>query len=173
LVAARLFAVVACLTISAALIAISLVIFVLPTLHAVRAWWSARILYGVALVCVLLTFTIFAECGDDDDENAVPSCDSGAGAILNILNVFILLGLIVISYWIEAPETPIMTGLFERLFPLTPATSTTPAAAAVVTATHRHTQKKTSSSDTTTPPPDTEMQVVSGSTRGTADKNNW
>jgi hypothetical protein len=70
--------------------------FVLPTIQAVRTWWSARVLNGVALVCVLITFTIFAECGDDDDD-ALP-CGSGAGAVLNILNVFILLGLIVISY---------------------------------------------------------------------------
>jgi hypothetical protein len=160
------------------------VIFVVSTLQAVRTWWSARILNGVALVCVLLTFTIFAECGVDDDD-ALP-CGSGAGTVLNIRNVFILLGLIVLSYWIEAPETPIviMTGLFERIVPppatiTATTTSTTPAAAAAV-ATHCHTQK-TLSSDTTTPPEteirttsrattttpdDTKMQVVSGSTRG-------
>jgi hypothetical protein len=94
LVAAQFFATVACLVISAALIAISLVIFVLPTVHAVRAWWTVRILYCVALFCVLLTYTFFAFCD---------SCSSGAGSILNGLNVPILIALIVLAFWIEVP----------------------------------------------------------------------
>jgi hypothetical protein len=85
---------VACLVLSAALIAISLVIFVLPTVHAVRAWWTVRILYCVALFCVLLTYTFFAAC---------KSCSSDAGSIINGLNVPILIALIVLAFWIEVP----------------------------------------------------------------------
>jgi hypothetical protein len=123
LAAARLFAVVACLTISAVLITISLVLFVLPTIHAVRAWWSARILYCVALLCVLLTFTFYSACD---------SCDSSGGSALNGLNVLILIGLIVIAFWIEVPEKPLL-----RLCGVGPTaaavTSTAPAAMPHVT----------------------------------------
>jgi hypothetical protein len=121
-----LFAVVACLTISAVLIAISLVLFVLPTIHAVRAWWTTRILYCVALLCVLLTFTFYAECD---------SCDSRAGSVLNGLNVLILIVLIVIAFWIEVPAKPLL-GLCGG-GPAGMPQGTTPSAAAPVVKTTR------------------------------------
>jgi hypothetical protein len=98
---AQFFAVVACLTISANLLVMYLVIFVLPTLHAVRAWWSVRILSCVALAAVLLTNVIYADC---------PNCGRGIGSIWNGFNVLILIGLIVLTFWIEVPEQPLLTG---------------------------------------------------------------
>jgi hypothetical protein len=128
LVAARLFATVACLIITAIVIATSLVIFVLPNhhsnnstpqplSHAMRAWWTVRGLCCAALFCVLLTFAIFADCGDGDSSTTAGtttfttevSCQPAAGAVLNILNVFLLIALIVMTFGIGVPAKPILT----------------------------------------------------------------
>jgi hypothetical protein len=138
LVTARFFATVACLTLSAALVANGLVIFVLPTQpQAERAWWSARILYGVTLFGTLMTFTIFSNCDD------YTPCDSGPGAAVNGCNVVILIGLIVLVFWLDVPEQgPLLTGLYDRILVVISAamTTTTPTTA-------------TTSSTTTSPAP--------------------
>lgn len=103
---AQLFGTMACLTITAALIAISLVIFVFPntTVPAVRAWWATRILFAVSLVCVLLTFTLNAN-------SFCASCRVSTGSVLNALNVLLLISLMVISFWIQVTGQPPLAGL--------------------------------------------------------------
>jgi hypothetical protein len=90
---------VACLIISTILLTMYLVIFVLPANHAVRAWWSARILSCVALAAVLLTYVYYSNCSE---------CDIGVGSIWNGFNTLILIALIVIVFWIEVPEQPLL-----------------------------------------------------------------
>jgi hypothetical protein len=135
LVTARFFATVACLTLSAALVANGLVIFILPTQpQAERAWWSARILYGITLFGTLMTFTIFSNCDD------YAPCDSGPGAAVNGCNVVILIGLIVMVFWLDVPaQGPLLTGLYDRILVVISAAFTTTTA--------------TSSSTTTLPAP--------------------
>jgi hypothetical protein len=121
LVTARFFATVACLTLTAALVANSLVIFVLPTQpQAERAWWTARILYGVTLFGTLMTYTIFSNCDD------YAPCDSGPGAAVNGCNVVLLIGLIVMAFWLDVPEQgPLLTGLYDRILVVVSAATTT------------------------------------------------
>jgi hypothetical protein len=113
---ARFFATVACLTITAATLAVALVVLVLPgPAQSVTPWWTARIFYCIALVCALFTYAIFASC----DETVAKSCASGTGSALNAINVLVLTGLIVICFWIEVPDDP-LTHLYDRFFPPTP-----------------------------------------------------
>jgi hypothetical protein len=113
---ARFFATVACLTITAATLAVALVILVLPgPSHSVAPWWTARIGYCIALVSALFTYAIFASC----DETVAKSCASGTGSALNAVNVLVLTGLIVLTFWIEVPDEP-LTNVYNRFFPPTP-----------------------------------------------------
>jgi hypothetical protein len=64
-------------------------------------WMTTKILYCFALFCTLLIFIAFAECEEGDQ------CEPGAAAIINILNVFLLIGMVSVCWYVPLPSAPI------------------------------------------------------------------
>jgi hypothetical protein len=77
------------------------VIFCLSDNAARWVWLATKILYCFTLFCTLLVFIAFAECEEGYD------CKPGAAAIINILNVFLLIGMVSVCWYVPIPSAPI------------------------------------------------------------------
>jgi len=104
--AGRAFGVLANLCLVFAFVGISLVIFLLKEKPARIAWLATRILYVCALLWVLLTFSFLASinvCEVDEAE-----CGLGPGGSINVVNVFILIGIVSTGWITPIPPDPVI-----------------------------------------------------------------
>lgn len=70
-------------------------------------WLVTKILYIVAMICVLITFTFVKECDDNYGDTYLSDyCELGAAGILNVMNFWILLG-VCIAAWIVPLPNPV------------------------------------------------------------------
>lgn len=76
------------------------VIFCLSDKVARRVWLTTKILYCLTLVFTLLVFITFAECDGE-------LCTSGPAALINVVNIFLLIGMVSVSWCIPVPSAPI------------------------------------------------------------------
>lgn len=68
------------------------------------AWLVTKIFYIVALLCVLITFSFVGLCDNSD------ICELGAAGVLNVMNVWILLGVLIAAWVVPPPPNPVFGG---------------------------------------------------------------
>jgi hypothetical protein len=76
------------------------VIFCLSDKVARWVWLTTKILYFFALVFTLLVFSPFADCAEGQ-------CEPGAAATMNMLNIFLLIGMVSVCCYVPVPSAPI------------------------------------------------------------------
>ena len=100
--AGRAFGVLANLCLVFAFVGIALTIFLLHGKAAKMVWISTRIVYVMALLMVLFTFSFLAV--DDCSDPSV--CELGVGGVINSLNVIVLTVIVSTCWCITVPPAP-------------------------------------------------------------------
>lgn len=102
--AGKAFGILANLFLVFAFVGITLIIFLLTGKAAKIVWTATRILYVMALLMVLLTFSFLATggCGDDSFE-----CSVGAGGAINALNVIVMVVIVSVCWCTPVPTEPV------------------------------------------------------------------
>lgn len=104
----RAFGVLMTLCTSFSMLGIVAVIFFLQKGKAAnRVWLATKILYGLSLLCTLLTFAYYGECVEFVGDNLSEFCELGTAGVLNTINVFILIGVIITAWLTPPPNEPI------------------------------------------------------------------
>jgi len=106
--AGRLFAVLQSLIVSAVLVLLMLLhTVVLPKLYQQRLCTTIRALLYSSIWCQLFSFFIF-EVSSCKSENSVIDCTLGGAGVVAILNVFLLIGVSALSFFVQLNPKPFL-----------------------------------------------------------------
>lgn len=90
-----------------------MVVFLLQDRLSRMVWLVTRVLLSVSFLCAMFTFSFYSSTIVADICESADDCALGPAGSVGVMNVWLLLGLIVLSVCIPIPEAPILD-VFEK-----------------------------------------------------------